>query len=95
MLTEICIDRYQMLGECFNFLAAGTELIGVPIANELYYLSQNKNALAKVKTEVKNIIASDKQMTQEEFFKNLNVEILGSMPYLRDCFNESLRINTA
>jgi hypothetical protein len=77
MLKQGAVDHDQVVGECFNFLAAGSELIGGPIANEMLFLSKNKVAREKAKKEIiEKLSPNNDLLSAEECLQSLTFNVL-------------------
>ncbi|PLB50811.1 benzoate 4-monooxygenase cytochrome P450 [Aspergillus steynii IBT 23096] len=78
------LDRAEIKAETSILLDAGSDTTAIALTNVLYYLIKHPNALRKLREEV------DVILTGEEIAPYAKVK---SLPYLRACLDESLRIS--
>ncbi len=76
----------ELWGESNNFIVAGTDTSALALSSTLFYLTHNKPALDKVKTEVRGTF----QETDIEDVRS--GPRLNSCKYLRACLDEALRM---
>lgn len=69
--------------ESVLLMIAGTHTTSVAIAATVFYLAKNKEKLKKATVEIRNAFSSTEDMDYRQ---------LATLPYLRACINESLRL---
>ncbi|KAG8623285.1 hypothetical protein KVT40_008261 [Elsinoe batatas] len=77
------LTKDEVAAQCMDLMFAGTDSSGMNISTFCWQLAKNKDCYAKVKEEVKQAKAEDP-----------NYEA-SSLPYLRSCIKETLRLSMA
>ncbi|CDW89465.1 cytochrome p450 [Stylonychia lemnae] len=91
-------DDKMILDECVGFMIASTNATSLLISNTIYYLTQFKaqGHLNQIRGEFKKVFKRDnfQDLTADDWKGLLNFDNFADMPYLSNCINETLRIDS-
>ncbi|KAH8271925.1 hypothetical protein KR044_010987 [Drosophila immigrans] len=76
----------DMVGHALTVLMDGFETSAAVLYHLLYTLGENQEPQSKLRAEILNALAADKNITYEQ---------LNALPYLDQCVNESMRLTSA
>eukprot|EP00347_Sterkiella_histriomuscorum_P011732 403371320 len=81
----------MILDECVTFFIAGSQTTAVTTSNLICYLTQNKEFYDKMIDELKSNLVSFGQ-SNEQLAKDIDLESVDNLHFLKQCFYETLRI---
>lgn len=76
-------SKVQLINNATIFINAGTETSTTLLCGAIYYILSNPQVLSKLTEEIRGAVTN---------IRDLNLDLINSMSYLKACVNESMRI---